>query len=54
MTIARDDETTGKDDSALEASDSVVGREYVVVEKRTVEINALADGQSLLSALGPH
>ncbi|BEJ11706.1 hypothetical protein CspHIS471_0201660 [Cutaneotrichosporon sp. HIS471] len=33
---------TGKDDSALGASDSV-GREYVVVEKRTVEINELAD-----------
>lgn len=33
---------TGKDESALGASDSV-GREYVVVEKRTVEINELAD-----------
>ncbi|KAL1412572.1 Serine/threonine-protein kinase [Vanrija albida] len=33
---------TGKDDAALGASDSV-GREYVVVEKRTVEINELAD-----------
>lgn len=35
---------TGKDESALGASDSV-GREYVVVEKRTVEINELADGE---------
>ncbi|ORX37575.1 hypothetical protein BD324DRAFT_641773 [Kockovaella imperatae] len=34
---------TGKDESALEGEDSVVGREYVVVEKRTVEVNALAD-----------
>lgn len=33
---------TGKEESALGASDSV-GREYVVVEKRTVEINELAD-----------
>lgn len=33
---------TGKDDGALGASDSV-GHEYVVVEKRTVEINELAD-----------
>lgn len=37
--------TTGKDDSALDAGDSVVGREYVVVEKQTVEVNALADGK---------
>lgn len=36
---------TGKDESALEGDDSVVGREYVVVEKRTVEVNALADGK---------
>ena len=36
---------TGKDESALEGEDSVVGREYVVVEKRTVEVNALADGE---------
>lgn len=36
---------TGKDESALEGDDSVVGREYVVVEKRTVEVNALADGE---------
>lgn len=28
--------------------DSVLGREYVVVEKQTVEINALADGASLV------
>ena len=35
----------GRSESALEGSDSVVGREYVVVEKRTVEINALADGE---------
>ena len=26
--------------------DSVLGREYVVVEKRNVEVNALADGES--------
>ena len=38
--------STGKDESALEGDDSVVGREYVVVEKRTVEVNALADGMS--------
>lgn len=38
---------TGKDASALENSDSVVGREYVLVEKQTVEVNALADGQYL-------
>lgn len=35
---------TGKEDANLGASDSV-GREYVVVEKRTVEINELADGE---------
>lgn len=46
MTMARDEEVTGKNSSALDASDSMVNREYVVVEKRTVEINALADGQS--------
>lgn len=34
--------STGKDESALGASDS---KEYVVVEKRTVEINELADGK---------
>lgn len=33
-----------RDGSALEGSDSVVGREYVMVEKQTVEVNALADG----------
>lgn len=27
--------------------DSVLGREYVVVEKRNVEVNALADGKSV-------
>jgi hypothetical protein len=27
------------------SNDSVLGKDYVVVEKRTVEINALADGQ---------
>lgn len=36
---------TGKDSSALDSSDSVVGREYVMVEKQTVEVNALADGE---------
>lgn len=38
--------STGKDESALEGDDSIVGREYVVIEKRTVEVNALADGES--------
>lgn len=38
---------TGKNASALDASDSVVGREYVVVEKQNVEVNALADGTSI-------
>ena len=32
--MAPDEEVTGKGDNALESSDSVVGREYVVVEKR--------------------
>lgn len=36
--------STGKDESALEGDDSIVGREYVVIEKRNVEVNALADG----------
>ena len=45
ITMVPEEETTGKADSGLEGSDSVVGREYVVVEKRTVEINALADGE---------
>jgi hypothetical protein len=36
--------TTGKDESALEGDDSMVARDYVVIEKRTVEVNALADG----------
>lgn len=31
--------------SALEGSTSGVGTDYVVVEKQTVEINALADGE---------
>ncbi|KAI5475162.1 serine/threonine protein kinase ATG1 [Pseudohyphozyma bogoriensis] len=30
-------------DSMTESNDSILGRDYVVVEKRTVEINALAD-----------
>lgn len=38
-------EETGKDESALDENDSVVGRDYVVVEKNQVEINALADGK---------
>ena len=38
--------TTGKDESALEGDDSMVARDYVVIEKRTVEVNALADGKS--------
>jgi serine/threonine-protein kinase ULK/ATG1 len=37
---------TREADSMTESSDSVLGRDYVVVEKRTVEINALADGPS--------
>ena len=45
ITMAGNEETTGKAESALDASDSVVSREYVVVEKQTVEINALADGE---------
>ncbi|KAK8849798.1 hypothetical protein IAR55_005134 [Kwoniella newhampshirensis] len=32
-----------KEESALEGSESIVGTDYVVVEKQTVEINALAD-----------
>jgi serine/threonine-protein kinase ULK/ATG1 len=32
--------------SGLMDDDSMLGRDYVVVEKRTVEINALADGSS--------
>lgn len=38
---------TGKDESALAGSDSMVGREYVVVEKGQVEVNKLADGEWL-------
>lgn len=41
--ITMTSEDTGKD-SALDGTDSVVGREYVMVEKQTVEVNALADG----------
>jgi serine/threonine-protein kinase ULK/ATG1 len=36
---------TGKDESALAGSDSMVGREYVLVEKGQVEVNKLADGE---------
>jgi serine/threonine-protein kinase ULK/ATG1 len=36
---------TGKDESALEADDSMVAKEYVVIDKGTVQVNALADGQ---------
>lgn len=43
MTLPR--EETGRDDSALAGSDSMVGREYVVVEKGQVEVNKLADGE---------
>ena len=32
--------------SGLMDDDSMLGKDYVVVEKRTVEINALADGSS--------
>lgn len=46
ITMVREESPTGKHESALDASDSAIGREYVVVEKQTVEINALADGQS--------
>ena len=31
---------------SIAEEDSVLGTEYVVVEKRTVEVNALADGMS--------
>ena len=43
---------TGKDSSALEAEDSITAKDYVVVEKRTVEINALADGALLMNRAG--
>jgi serine/threonine-protein kinase ULK/ATG1 len=36
---------TGKEDSALEGEDSVVGREYVVVEKTGVVVNSFADSE---------
>lgn len=42
MTLARDDSHRGE--SALTGSDSMLGREYVVVEKGQVEVNKLADG----------
>lgn len=42
MTLAK--EQTGRDESALAGSDSMVGREYVLVEKGQVEVNKLADG----------
>lgn len=45
FTIARDGDT-GRGESALTGSDSMVGREYVVVEKGQVEVNKLADGES--------
>ena len=35
-------------DSMTDSNDSILGRDYVVVEKRTVEINALADGEGSL------
>lgn len=41
--------TTGKDESALEADDSMVAQEYVVIDKGTVQVNALADGQCFFS-----
>lgn len=44
FTLARDGDT-GRGDSALTGSDSMVGREYVVVEKGQVEVNKLADGE---------
>lgn len=50
MTLPRAD--SGRDESALTGSDSMVGREYVLVEKGQVEVNKLADGQyPLLSSL---
>ena len=47
FTLARDAPAgeTGRGASALEGSDSMVGREYVVVEKGQVEVNKLADGK---------
>ena len=42
--ITMPSEDTGK--SARDSGDSLVGRDYVVVEKQNVEVNALADGQS--------
>lgn len=43
LTLPR--EEMGREDSALAGSDSMVGREYVVVEKGQVEVNKLADGE---------
>jgi serine/threonine-protein kinase ULK/ATG1 len=43
---------TGKDESALAGSDSMLNREYVVVEKGTVEVNKLADGTSICKSTG--
>lgn len=37
--------TKSAGDSMSDSNDSILGRDYVVVEKRTVEINALADGE---------
>lgn len=36
-------------DSMEGSNDSILGKDYVVVEKRTVEINALADGESIIA-----
>lgn len=44
MTMHKDGSITGKAGEVISSEDSMLGREYVVVEKRTVEINSLADG----------
>ncbi|KAM0753377.1 kinase-like protein [Meredithblackwellia eburnea MCA 4105] len=41
--VERFAQTNKATDSMSESNDSILGRDYVVVEKRTVEINALAD-----------
>jgi serine/threonine-protein kinase ULK/ATG1 len=45
MTMHKDGSITGRASDVLSAEDSMLGREYVVVEKRAVEINSLADGK---------
>lgn len=43
--IERFSNTNRNESVMIESNDSILGRDYVVVEKRTVEINALADGE---------